>query len=137
MKVFNELKTRGVEDILIAVTDGLKGMPEALEAAFPPTTLQTCIVHLMRNSLDLASYKDRTPLAAAIRPIYTAATEQAAREQLQAFEEGPWGRKFPTIVTARRRAWERIIPFFTFPPEIRRLIYTTNAIESVNAQICK
>jgi len=137
MKVFNELKTRGVEDILIAVTDGLKGMPEALEAVFPRTTLQTCIVHLMRNSLDLASYKDRKPLAAAIRPIYTAATEQAAREQLQAFEDGPWGRKFPTIVTAWRRAWERIIPFFTFPPEIRRLIYTTNAIESVNAQIRK
>jgi len=137
MRVFNELKTRGVEDILIAVTDGLKGMPEALEAVFPRTTLQTCVVHLIRNSLDLASYKDRQPLAAAIRPIYTAATEDAALAELQAFEAGPWGRKFPTIVTAWQRAWDRVIPFFAFPPEIRRLIYTTNAIESVNAQIRK
>ena len=137
MKVFNELKTRGVDDILIAVTDGLKGMPEALEAVFPRTTLQTCIVHLIRNSLDLASYKDRKPLATAIRPIYTAATEEAARAELHAFEEGAWGRKFPTIVSAWRRSWDRIVPFFAFPPEIRRLIYTTNAIESVNAQIRK
>lgn len=137
LKVFNELNTRGVQDILIAVTDGLKGMPEALEAVFPRTTLQTCIVHLMRNSLDLASYKDRRPLAAAIRPIYTAATEEAARAELQSFEDGPWGRKFPTITAAWRRAWDRITPFFAFPPEIRRLIYTTNAIESVNAQIRK
>jgi len=137
MRVFNELKTRGVEDILIAVTDGLKGMPEALEAVFPRTTLQTCIVHLIRNSLDLASYKDRRPLAVAIRPIYTAATEELARIEMQAFEDGPWGRKFPTIVTAWRRAWDRVIPFFAFPPEIRKLIYTTNAIESVNARIRK
>jgi transposase-like protein len=137
MRVFNELKTRGVEDILIAVTDGLKGMPEALEAVFPRTTLQTCIVHLIRNSLDLASYKDRKPLADAIRPIYTASTEEVARAELQAFGEGPWGRKFPTVVSAWQRAWERVIPFFAFPPEIRRLIYTTNAIESVNARIRK
>ena len=137
MRVFNELKTRGVHDILIAVTDGLKGMPETLEAVFPRTTLQTCIVHLIRNSLDLASYKDRKPLAGAIRPIYTAPTEDLANAELEAFAAGPWGQKFPTIVTAWRRAWDRVVPFFAFPPEIRRLIYTTNAIESVNAQIRK
>jgi putative transposase len=137
MRVFNELKTRGVQDILIAVTDGLKGMPDALEAVFPLTTLQTCIVHLIRNSLELASYKDRQPLAVAMRSIYTAATEDAAAAALQAFEEGPWGRKFPTIVAAWRRAWDRVIPFFAFPPEIRKVIYTTNALESVNARIRK
>ena len=104
MKVFNDLKTRGVQDILIAVTDGLKGMPEALAAVFPAATLQTCIVHLIRNSLDYASWKDRKPLAAAIRPIYTAASAEAAQAELDAFEQGPWGQKFPTVVAAWRRA---------------------------------
>ncbi|MEB0060174.1 MULTISPECIES: IS256 family transposase [unclassified Variovorax] len=137
MKVFNDLKTRGVNDILIAVTDGLKGMPEALAAVFPATTLQTCIVHLIRNSLDYASWKDRKLLAAAIRPIYTAASAEAAEAELDAFERGPWGTKFPTVVAAWRRAWERVIPFFAFPPSIRRVIYTTNAIESVNARLRK
>jgi putative transposase len=137
MKVFNELKTRGVSDILIAVTDGLKGMSEALSVVFPATTLQTCIVHLIRNSLDYAGWKDRKALAAAIRPIYTAVSAAAAQSELDAFEAGPWGQKFPTVVTAWRRAWDRVIPFFAFPPEIRRVIYTTNAIESVNAQVRK
>jgi transposase-like protein len=137
MKVFNELKTRGVGDILIAVTDGLKGMSEALSVVFPATTLQTCIVHLIRNSLDYAGWKDRKALAAAIRPIYTAVSATAAQAALDAFEAGPWGRKFPTVVTAWRHAWDRVIPFFVFPPEIRRVIYTTNAIESVNARVRK
>ena len=137
MKVFNDLKTRGVNDILIAVTDGLKGMPEALGAVFPATTLQTCIVHLIRNSLDYASWKDRKLLAAAIRPIYTAANAEAASAELDAFEQGPWGQKFPTVVAAWRRAWSHVIPFFAFPPQIRRVIYTTNAIESVNARLRK
>jgi putative transposase len=137
MKVFNDLKTRGVNDILIAVTDGLKGMPEALAAVFPATTLQTCIVHLIRNSLDYASWKDRKLLAAAIRPIYTAASAEAAQAELDAFEQGPWGAKFPTVVAAWRRAWDRVIPFFVFPPSIRRVIYTTNAIESINARLRK
>jgi len=137
MKVFNELKTRGVGDILIAVTDGLKGMSEALNVVFPSTTLQTCIVHLIRNSLDYAGWKDRKALAAAIRPIYAAVTAEAAAAELDAFEAGPWGQKFPTVVAAWRRAWERVIPFFAFPPEVRRIIYTTNAIESVNAQVRK
>lgn len=137
MKVFNDLKTRGVNDILIAVTDGLKGMPEALDAVFPATTLQTCIVHLIRNSLDYASWKDRKALAAALKPIYTAATAEAAQAELDAFEQGAWGRKFPTVVAAWRRAWSHVIPFFAFPPHIRRVIYTTNAIESVHARLRK
>jgi transposase-like protein len=137
MKVFNDLKTRGVADILIPVTDGLKGMPEALAAVYPATTLQTCIVHLIRNSLDFASWKDRKLLAAAIRPIYTAASAEAAQAELDAFEQGAWGRKFPAVVAAWRRAWDRVIPFFTFPPAVRRVIYTTNAIESINARLRK
>src|ERR1700676_3491535 len=100
MKVFNDLKTRGVNDILIAVTDGLSGMPAALAAGFPRTTLQTCIVHLIRNSLDYASWKDRKPLAAALRPIYAAASAEAALAALDAFADGEWGRKFPTVVAA-------------------------------------
>ena len=137
MKVFNDLKTRGVADILIAVTDGLKGMPEALGAVYPATTLQTCIVHLIRNSLDFASWKDRKMLAAAIKPIYTAPSAEAAQAELDAFERGPWGQKFPTVVAAWRRAWDRVIPFFAFPPAVRRVIYTTNAIESINARLRK
>jgi transposase-like protein len=131
MKVFNDLKTRGVGDILIAVTDGLKGMAEALGAVYPATTLQTCIVHLIRNSLDYASWKDRRALAAALKPIYTAPGMEAAQEALDAFEQGPWGQKFPTVTASWRRAWAHVIPFFAFPPQIRRVIYTTNAIESV------
>jgi len=137
MKVFNDLKTRGVGDILIAVTDGLKGMPEALGAVFPQTTLQTCIVHLIRNSLGFANWKERKALAAAIKPIYTAPSAEAAEAELDAFEQGVWGQKFPTVVTAWRRAWDRVIPFFAFPPAVRRVIYTTNAIESVNARLRK
>jgi len=137
MKVFNDLKTRGAHDILIAVTDGLKGMAEALAVVYPAATLQTCIVHLIRNSLDYASWKDRKPLAKAIRPIYTAVSAQAAEVELAAFEAGPWGQKFPTVATSWRRAWSNVIPFFAFPPAVRRVIYTTNSIESVNSQLRK
>ena len=137
MKVFNDLKTRGVNDILIAVTDGLKGMPEALSAVYPATTLQTCIVHLIRSSLDYASWKDRKPLAAAIKLVYTAPSAEAAAAELDDFEASAWGQKFPTVVAAWRRAWDRVIPFFAFPPQVRRVIYTTNAIESINAQLRK
>jgi transposase-like protein len=137
MKVFNDLKTRGVGDILIAVTDGLKGIPEALEAVFPATTLQTCIVHLIRNSLDYASWKDRKALAAALKPIYTAANAEAAALAMDEFEQGSWGQRFPTVAAAWRRAWGRVIPFFAFPPAVRRVIYTTNAIESVHSQLRK
>jgi len=137
MKVFNDLKTRGCNDILIAVTDGLKGMGEALAVVYPATTLQTCIVHLIRNSLDYASWKDRKALAAAIRPIYTAPSAEAALAELDALEHGQWGAKFPTVVASWRKAWDKVIPFFAFPPEVRRVIYTTNAIESVNARLRK
>src|SRR3954451_20708228 len=116
LKVFNKLRNRGTADILIAVTDGLNGMEQALAAAFPKTTLQTCIVHLIRNSLDYTSWKDRKALAAALRPIYAAPTAEATEAALDAFESGDWGRKFPTVVTAWRRAWDRVIPFFAFPP---------------------
>lgn len=137
LKVFNDLKTRGVADILIAVTDGLKGIGEALDAVFPATTLQTCIVHLIRNSLDFASWKDRKLLAAAIKPVYTAPSAEAAAEALDEFERGPWGQRYPTVTAAWRRAWDRVIPFFAYPPEVRRLIYTTNAIESLHSQLRK
>ncbi|WP_150550827.1 IS256 family transposase, partial [Pandoraea soli] len=121
----------------IAVTDGLKGMPEALAAVFPATTLQTCIVHLIRNSLDYASWKDRKSLAAAIRPIYTAPSAEAAQAELDSFAAGPWGQKFPPVSAAWRNAWDRVIPFFAFPPEVRKVIYTTNAIENINSQLRK
>ena len=137
LKVFNDLKTRGVSDILIAVTDGLKGIGEALEAVFPATTLQTCIVHLIRSSLEYASWKDRKQLAAALRPVYTALNAQAAEAALAEFERGAWGRRHPNVAAAWRRAWERVIPFFAYPPAVRKLIYTTNAIESLHSQLRK
>ncbi len=137
MKVFNDLKTRGVADILIAVTDGLKGMAEALGAVFPATTLQTCIVHLIRNSLDFASWKDRRALAVALKAVYTAPSAEAALAELDAFEQGSWGQRFPTVVAAWRRAWDKVIPFFAFPPAVRKVVYTTNAIESINARLRK
>ena len=137
LKVFNELRSRGVADILIAVVDGLKGLCEAIETAFPSTTVQTCIVHLIRNSLDYASWKDRKQVAAALRPIYTAATADAAQEALEEFASGPWGAKHPTIVQSWRRAWQNFIPFFAFPPDVRKVIYTTNVIESLHMQLRK
>jgi putative transposase len=137
LKVFNDLKTRGCQDILIAVSDGLKGIPEALEASFPQTTLQTCIVHLIRNSLEYASWKDRRVLAQALKPIYQASSAQSAAEELDRFETSPLGQKFPTVTAAWRRAWTHVIPFFAFAPAIRKIIYTTNAIESVNARLRK
>src|ERR1041384_4346360 len=137
LKVFNELRSRGVNDILIAVVDGLKGLAEAIEAAFPLTPVPTCIVHWMRNSRDYASGKDRKATASALRPIYTAATAQAAHEALEEFATSHWGAKYPTIAQSWRRAWENVIPFFAFPPEVRRVIYTTNVIESLHMQLRK
>jgi putative transposase len=137
MKVFADLQARGCRDILIAVTDGLKGMEEALTAVFPETTLQTCIVHLLRQSLDFANWKQRKPLAAALRTIYAAPSADLALRALDSFERSEWGKRFPTIGAAWRRAWPRVIPFFAFPPEIRRVIYTTNALESVHARLRK
>lgn len=137
MRVFADLQARGCRDILIAVTDGLKGMSEALAAVFPATTHQTCIVHLLRHSLEFATWKSRKPLAAALRPIYTAPTADAAASALDAFAAGPWGTQFPTVVASWRRAWPQVIPFLAFPLEVRRVIYTTNTLENVNRQLRK
>jgi putative transposase len=137
MKVFADLQARGCRDILIAVTDGLTGMGAAIEAVYPQTTWQTCVVHLLRRSLAYANWKERKAFAAALRPIYTAPTADAAEAALTAVEAGPWGRRFPTVMIAWRRAWPQVIPFFAFPPDIRRTIYTTNALENVNRQIRK
>lgn len=135
LRVMNEIKARGTTDILIAVVDGLKGFPEAINAAFPQTQVQTCIVHLLRTSLAFVSYADRREVVAALKPIYTAATAEAALEALDGFEAGSWGRKYPAIAPAWRRQWEQVIPFFAYPPEVRRIIYTTNAIESLNSKL--
>jgi len=137
LKVFTDLRARGCDDILIAVTDGLKGLPEALETAFPQTTLQTCIVHLIRHSLEYASWRDRLALATALKTIYTAPTEEAACAALETFAASPLGERFPTVSVAWRRAWTHVVPFFAFPPAIRRVLYTTNALENVHRQLRK
>ena len=135
LSVMNELKARGVADVLIAVVDGLRGFPDAIEAVFPEAAVQTCIVHLIRRSLAYASYKERKPLAAALKAIYRAPTEAAAAAALDAFEAGPWGEKYPMIVRSWRAAWEQVVPFFAFSQPIRRAVYTTNAIESLNSTV--
>jgi putative transposase len=136
LKVMNELRARGVEDVLVLVCDGLKGLPEAVEAVWPRTWVQTCIVHLVRASLALCSYKDRKRVAAALKAIYRADGEDGAAEALEAFD-AEWGRRYPGITRMWRDAWERVIPFLVFPPEIRKVLYTTNALESVNYQLRK
>jgi len=135
LRIVNELRNRGVKDILIAVVDGLKGFPEAINAAFPQTLVQTCIVHLLRNALAYVSWQDRKQVVAALKPVYQAPTADAALMALDAFEAGPWGRKYATIAPLWRRQWDQVIPFFAFPPEVRRIIYTTNAIESLNSTL--
>lgn len=135
LRVMNELKSRGLEDILIAVIDGLKGFPEAIETVFPQAQIQTCIVHLLRYSMHFASWKGRKPLAAALKPVYRASSAEVARQELDAFAAGPWGQKFPMIVESWKRNWEQVIPFFSFPEVVRKLIYTTNAIESLNGRL--
>jgi len=135
LRVMNELKNRGVGDVLIAVVDGLKGFPEAINAVFPQAIVQTCIVHLIRHSMDFASWKDRKALAGALKAIYRAKDSDAAKAALEAFEGGHWGIKYPAIAQSWRRNWERVIPFFAFPAAVRRIIYTTNAIESLNAKL--
>jgi putative transposase len=137
LKVMTELKNRGLQDILLAVVDGLKGFPEAISAVFPQTHIQTCIVHLTRYSLSFASWQERKHLSGALRSIYRAASAEAAEAELASFAEGPWGKKYPPIVSAWRRNWDQVIPFFAFAPEIRRIVYTTNAIESLHMQVRK
>jgi putative transposase len=136
LKVITELKNRGVQDILIACCDGLKGFPQAIEAVFPKTIVQTCIVHLVRSSTRFVSWKDRKALMPDLRAIYTAPTEDAACAALGEFEK-KWGARYAAVATAWRSNWEVARPFFAFPLEIRRLVYTTNAIESLNFQLRK
>jgi putative transposase len=135
LRVMNELKNRGVEDVLIAVVDGLKGFPEAITAVFPQATVQTCIVHLLRHSLDFVSWKDRKPVAAALKGIYRAVDAAAGETALSAFEGSFWGQKYPAIGQSWRRAWGEVVPFYAFPGDVRRILYTTNAIESLNAKL--
>ena len=135
--VFNGLKTRGVEDILIAVTDGLKGMTEAIETVYPQTLHQTCIVHLIRASTAFVSHKDRPAVCKELKPIYQAVDAEAAESALNRFESTEMGKRYPAIGQIWRRAWAQVIPFFQFPPEIRTLIYTTNSIEGLNRAIRK
>jgi putative transposase len=136
LKVMNELKTRSLNDILIAVVDGLKGFPEAIGAVYPQTMVQTCIVHLIRNSLAFVSWKDRKSVIQDLKHVYRAANAELAREWLDGFEER-WGRQYPTIAPMWRRAWDYVTPLFAFPPAIRKMIYTTNAVESLNRSLRK
>jgi transposase-like protein len=136
LSVLTELKNRGVEDIFFICCDGLTGLPQAIEAAFPKAVVQTCIVHMIRASLRYVAYGDRTPVVAAMRPIYGAETEDAARMALDAFEER-WGGKYPAIAKQWRARWAEVTPFLAYPKEVRRILYTTNIIESLNAQLRK
>ncbi len=136
LKVMNELKTRGVSDILIAVVDGLAGFPEAIGVVFPQTTVQTCIVHLIRNSLALVSWKDRKQILPDVRAIYRAESAEAAGTRLVEFE-AKWGARYPAIGPLWRRAWEHVVPMFAFPPAIRKMIYTTNALENLHRGLRK
>jgi transposase-like protein len=136
LSVMTDLKNRGVQDILIAVVDGLKGFPEAITAAFPDAIVQTCIVHLVRHSLNFCSWKDRRAVAADLRRIYQAASAEGAADALTDFED-KWTGKYPSIAPAWHRAWQEVIPFLAFDPAIRRIIYTTNAIESLHRVIRK
>lgn len=137
LAVMNQLKHRGLEDILIAVIDGLKGFPEAITAVFPETQIQTCIVHLIRNSLSFCNWKERRPVALELKRIYNAETAELALKRLEEFAQSPWGKKLSPIVQSWRRVWEQVIPFFAYPAEIRKIIYTTNAIESLHMQLRK
>jgi len=137
LRVMNELKARGTGDLLVAVVDGLKGFPEAITTAFPKCIVQTCIVHLIRYSLQFASWKERKPLAKALKVIYAAASAEAAAAELDRFEAGPYGERYAAVVHSWRRRWEEVIPFFAFSPEVRKILYTTNAIESLHSQVRK
>ena len=136
LKVLNDLRNRGVRSLCVVCCDGLSGLPDAIEATYGDAWVQTCVVHLIRNSLKHVTYKDHKAVVRDLRPIYQAATEDAAAEALAAFE-ATWGGRYPMIGELWRRAWERFIPFFAFPPDIRKIVYTTNSIEAVNRQLRK
>ena len=132
LNVLNQLRQRGVQDVLIGCMDGLKGFPEAWKASFPETVVQTCIVHLIRNTLEFVPWKERKEMAEDLKKVYTAATEEDALRALGAFEE-KW-KRYPTLGKKWRNRWTEVRPFLAYPEEIRKLVYTTNAIESVNSQ---
>lgn len=129
LKVMNELKNRGVSDILIAVVDGLKGFPDAINAVFPQTIVQTCIVHLIRHSLEFVSWKDRKLVVPALRAIYRAKDAEAGHQALEEFDASSWGQRYPAIAQSWRRNWEHVVPFFAFPEAVRRIIYTTDEMD--------
>ena len=135
--VLTELRNRGIKDVLIVCCDGLTGLPEAIGSVWPKAIVQTCVVHLIRNSMRYAAWKDRKTIAAALRPIYTAASIEAAEQALEAFADSALGKGSPAVVDAWRRAWNEFVPFLDLPPAIRRVVYTTNAIESINYQLRK
>lgn len=137
LRVMSELKSRGVEDILIALIDGLKGFPAAINSVFPQAQIHHCVVHLVRQSLSYVSWQDRKKVSTELRAIYRAPTVDAAEAALAAFESGPWGKRFPPIAQLWRRHWDHVRPVFQYPPEIRRMLYTTNAIESLHMQLRK
>ena len=132
-----ELANRAVKDILIVCCDGLKGLPEAVEATWPHAMVQTCVVHLIRASMRFVSHQDRKKVAAALKPVYQAPSAEAAEEALLELADGPWGKKYPATVKTWEAAWDRFTPFLGFPPAVRKIIYTTNAIESLNYQLRK
>jgi putative transposase len=137
MQVITELRNRGIKDVLIVACDGLPGLPEAIASVWPQAVVQTCVVHLIRNSMRYASWKDRKAIAVALKPIYTAPTVEAAEQALEAFAASDVGKGSPAVVDAWRRAWNEFVPFLDMPPAIRKVVYTTNAIESINYQLRK
>lgn len=136
LKICNELRTRGVEDVIFVCVDGLKGLPEAIESVWPQTIVQTCVVHLVRASTRYVSYKDRKAVCAGLKEIYYAVDEQAALDALERFEQR-WDERYPAIGVLWRDAWDRFVPMLDFPPEIRKVLYTTNMVESLNFQLRK
>jgi putative transposase len=135
LRVMNELRSRGVEDILLAVVDGLKGFPDAIIAVFPEAQVQTCIVHLLRGSLAFVSFADRKAVAAELKGIYRATDAAAGEKALAAFEAGKWGTKYPSIAQSWRRVWGEVVPFYAFSDDVRRIVYTTNVIEALNSKL--
>jgi putative transposase len=136
MSILTEIRNRGVQDILILCADGLAGLPDAVGAVFPEAVFQTCLVHMVRSSVRYVGFKERKPVCADLRRIYTAETRAAAEDALEEFDRR-WGRQYPAIAPAWRKRWEEIVPFLDFPPELRRAVYTTNTIEALNRQLRK
>jgi putative transposase len=137
LRVMTEPKNRDTQDLLIAVVDGVKGFPGAIESVFPKAEVQTWIIHLIRYSMQFASWKERKHVAKALKPVYQAESAEQAAPRLEEFDAGEWGQKYSAITAAWRRKWEQVIPFFAFSAEVRRIIYTTNAIESLHSQVRK